>query len=165
MGVQVASPLPPDGPGTDGLTAAGDALGARLRQLSAALARHDAFVFGHEVPSSPPATADPGDDNLTAATALVLRALRCASDATGWRVMERLAGRHLLTTTELAGALGCPRLVAWEQVNDLVQAGLAVRALDGDGVSLTPAGRGLTALVKTLAADTAASAATGGGTR
>lgn len=155
------------------LPAVGAAIGARLRQLDAALDRHDAFVFGPGQAAQARATGhepghDPGHDQadarLAAATALVLRALRCVGDPAGWQLITRLADAGS-TTGELADLLRSPRLVAWEQVNDLVQAGLAVRALDGDGVAATPAGRGLAGLVRMLAAAAVAEADQGGAAR
>jgi hypothetical protein len=154
-GTPTAATGPPGLPAAT-LAAVGTALGARLGQLAAALDRHDAFVFGPERPApAHGAGEDPAEARLAAATALVLRALRCVGDPAGWQVITHLADTTC-TTGELAGLLRVPRLVAWEQVNDLIQAGLAVRALDGDAIAVTPAGLGLAALVRTLAAAAAA---------
>lgn len=126
----------------------GRGLGLRLRDLAAALERYDGFAFR-------PATEEPaggaGDADVDrAATALVLRALRVTSDPDGWRILSRLAGGDA-TTAEVAAMLSCPRMVAWEQVNDLLQAGLVARDLDGDRLGLTEAGRGVVDLVRGLA--------------
>ncbi|EHR50193.1 hypothetical protein SacmaDRAFT_1934 [Saccharomonospora marina XMU15] len=127
----------------------GKSIGDRLNTLRAALRRHDSFAFrpGEEV-------AAPGglDDAAAEATvALVLRALRAACDPAGWRVLERLTD-GAVTTAELADLLRCARIVAWEEVNDLVQAGLVSRELDGDLVRLTETGRGIVSLVHLMAA-------------
>ncbi|NKQ54378.1 hypothetical protein HFP15_15945 [Amycolatopsis sp. K13G38] len=124
----------------------GKGLGVRLAALRVALERYDGFAFrpgGDE----PVARDDPVGD---AALAFVLRALRAASDPDGWRVLARLAG-DAATTAELAGELSCPRIVAWERVNELVQVGLANRELDGDLAQLTEAGRGIVELVELMA--------------
>ena len=135
-----------------GLEVIGAGLGARLRQVHAALERQDAFVFTSRFPPPPP--APPAGDEREAARALVLRALRAAADPRGWQVMERLASGDA-STGDLAAATRCPRVVAWEQVNDLVQAGLVARAPDRDVVGLTAAGRGLAAMIEALAATAA----------
>jgi hypothetical protein len=131
----------------------GRGIGARLRQLGAALRRYDAFVFRPGVDAGP--AAPPEDGQPAAARAQVLRALRACADASGWQILARLAGGDA-TSGELGTLLRCPRLTAWDQVNELVQAGLAARDLETDAVGLTAAGRGMVDLVEALTASAAA---------
>ena len=125
----------------------GRGLARRLQQLMAAFERYDSFVFRPGAPAE--AIASLADEARPAAQALVLRALRCCGDNSSWQIMERLASGDA-TSGELSVLLRCPRLTAWEQVNELVQAGLAARELDGDRVGLTPAGQGMVELVGAL---------------
>lgn len=139
--------------------AIGSGLAARLAQIAAAMARYDAFVFRPTGDRRASYGAGlPPDDVQSAARTLVLRALRSCSDASGWQVMRRLADGDA-TTEELSVLLGCPRLSAWEQANDLVQAGLAARELDGDRVGLTRSGHGMVDLVEAITTTAAAVAA------
>lgn len=123
-------------------------LGVRLAEVAAALERYDAFVF-RPGPSAP-AEAGAGDDRVAEARALVLRALRVVSDPLSWALLARLRAGDA-TASALAEVVGEPRVAVWERVNDLVQTGLAGRALDGDVVGLTAAGEGLVDLVEELA--------------
>jgi hypothetical protein len=134
--------------------ALGTGLGSRLRGVVAALDRHDRFAIapGREGPAQP---GLPAGQELQAATIFVLRALRQASDPVGWRVLRLLRDAER-SSADLAEALGCPRVAAWEVVNDLVQAGLAARVADADRAGLTAAGTGLVGLVEELAAAAAA---------
>lgn len=127
----------------------GKGLGARLAALATALERYDAFAFRPGEHSAPP--GGPGDQDADeAALALVLRAVRAASDPQGWQVLDLLA-RGDATTAQVAAVLATPRVVAWEQVNDLVQVGLVGRELDGDRLGLTEAGMGVVELIRELA--------------
>lgn len=136
--------------------AVGGELGNRLRGVIAALDRLDRFA----IDPGRPGPAEPGlpdGREQEAAQFFVLRALREATDPVGWRVLDLLRGAQR-SSAELAGALGCPRVAAWEAVNDLVQAGLVARAADADQVGLTTAGTGLLSLIDELAAAAAATA-------
>jgi hypothetical protein len=125
-------------------------IGTRLHTLAVTVRRYDGFVFRAE--ETEPAAGEPADDDVpTAAAALVRRALRVACDPEGWRVLVRLRDGET-TTVQLAMTLACPRIVAWEQVNELMQAGLVGRDLDGDRVLITAAGRGVLELVEGIAA-------------
>lgn len=134
--------------------AAGAALGNRLRGVAAALERLDRFAIepGREQPAEP---GLPGGREREAAQIFVLRALRAATDPACWQVLQLLRDARR-SSAFLAAALGCPRVAAWELVNDLVQAGLAARAADADQAELTAAGGGLLSLVEELAAAAAA---------
>jgi hypothetical protein len=137
--------------------ATGKELGNRLRGVVSALERVDRFALepGREGPSEP---GLPGGREQEAAQIFVLRALRAAADPVGWRVLGLLADAPR-SSADLAGALGCPRVAAWEAVNDLIQAGLAARAADADQAGLTAAGAGLLAFIEELAAAAAAAVA------
>ena len=134
--------------------AVGGELGNRLRGVVAALERLDRFAIdpGRAGPAEP---GLPDGREQEAAQFFVLRALREATDPVGWRVLELLRDAQR-SSVELAGALGCPRVAAWEVVNDLVQAGLVARAADADRVGLTAAGAGLLSFIDELAAAAAA---------
>jgi hypothetical protein len=129
------------------LSVAGKHLGLRVREVAAALERLDSFVFDGRTAGADAAPA-PGTGEI--AEAFVLRALRAGCEPEGWRCLDAL--RHEdATTASLAGRLGIPRVVAWEQVNALVQVGLVARDLAGDRIGLTPAGRVLLEIVAGLA--------------
>ncbi|TNC25822.1 helix-turn-helix domain-containing protein [Amycolatopsis alkalitolerans] len=125
----------------------GKGLGVRLAALRTALERYDGFAFR---PGQAESTAPDDSAVADAALAFVVRALRTACDPVGWRILARLAA-ETTTTAELAAELSSPRIVAWEQVNDLVQVGLVSRELDGDQVRLTEAGHGIVELVELMA--------------
>jgi hypothetical protein len=134
--------------------AVGTGLGSRLRGVVAALDRYDRFAIapGGEGPAQP---GLPAGQELQAAKVFVLRALHQASDPVGWQVLQLLRDAER-SSADLAEALDCPRVAAWEAVNDLVQAGLVARATDADRTGLTGAGTGLVGLVEELAAAAAA---------
>ncbi len=148
------------------LAGIGRGLATRLRDLRATLARYDGFVIGPGQPGpgqreqgqtaaeQVPAQPD-GEDGLGAARWLVLAALRAMADPHGWELLTRLRGADA-GTRQLADALARPRVVVWDQVNDLVQAGLLARSHDLDVVGLTRAGQGLVDLVERLAAEAVA---------
>jgi hypothetical protein len=125
-------------------------IGTRLHTLAVTMRRYDGFVF--RPGQSEPAASQPADDDVpVAAAALVRRALRVACDPDGWRVLVRLRDGEA-TTAQLATTLACPRIVAWEQVNELLQAGLVGRDFDGDRVAITASGQGILELVEVTAA-------------
>lgn len=129
----------------------GTDIGRRLHTLAVTLRRYDGFVFRSSEAATSAADQLPADDAPVAAAGLVRRALRVACDPEGWKVLVRLREGEA-TTVELGAELACPRIVAWEQVNDLLQAGLVGRDLDGDRVMITPAGEGILELVEEIAA-------------
>lgn len=127
----------------------GRGLGTRLNTLGAVLDRFDSFVF-RPGQAEPDSGAPAGEQADQVACALVLRALRAAFDPSGWAVLTVVANDDA-TTAQIASALSTPRMVAWEQVNDLVAVGLVGRELERDLVRITDAGRGLVKLVRRLA--------------
>lgn len=133
-----------------GLTpsALADGLASRLGELEAALGRYSSFAFEPNEERLP-SPAEQGDAH-DSARELVQRALRTVSDPLNYRILERLAAGDA-TLEELSDLVGLPRLATWERVNDLVQAGLAARALAGDGAGATAAGQALHEWVEEVA--------------
>lgn len=76
-----------------------------------------------------------------------LRALRAASDPLNFRILEQLDLLAPVELSRLMGSLGLERVALSERVNDLLQAGLAVRELVNDQVHGTALGQGLVTLV------------------
>ena len=68
---------------------------------------------------------------------LVLRAFRAGSDAINFEILTHLRGEEAVVLSHLAQVTGLPRFTVSERVNDLVQAGLAVRVLEQDAVRAT----------------------------
>lgn len=141
--------------GSAAVAVLGSGLGGRLRELTLALRRHDAFVFRTAGDPEPP---PPDEESSGAARDLVLRALGILADPDSYRMLHRL-GAGDTTSAELSRLAGQSRLVGWERVNDLVQVGLVGRQLDGDRVGLTAAGQAALVLVEELARYAAAAAA------
>lgn len=132
------------------LTLIAKSLALRLRDMRAVLERYDSFVF------RPPrtevvATGWSDDEAAQVSKAVVLRALRTATDPALWRILELLDADDA-TTAALAARVGCPRLVAWDQVNELLQVGLVNRDIETDRVGLTAAGAGVVEMVHALTA-------------
>lgn len=146
------------GPAVD-LDLVGKGLGARLAGLTAAMGRYDSFAFGSEAEGSVTALPEgqdsketPGPQDVAHEVSgwMVRRALRAACDPTGWQMLSLVAAGET-TSADVAEALGCPRLVAWEQANELLQVGLVSRDLDGDRLCVTEAGRGIVEALERLA--------------
>ena len=128
----------------------GKLLAGRLRDLTTVLERHDAFVVRPEEGGRSAAETPPGGGEVAAvARDLVLRMLSVAASPDGSALLRELADRDH-TSAELAARLGRPRLTVWEQVNDLVQVGLAAREYGDDRVGLTPAGLTMAELIEQL---------------
>jgi hypothetical protein len=126
-------------------------LAARLADVETAIERYRAFSFQPD--DAAPAAAMAEEDTLQAARELVLRALAAASDPLNHRIMRRLAEGDA-ALADLAPVCSLPRIAVWERVNDLVQVGLAARALEGDRAGLTPAGLAVVELVDEVARET-----------
>jgi DNA-binding HxlR family transcriptional regulator len=127
----------------------GKALGARLADIEAAMARLDSFAFSTN--DTTKAWSEARGDAPEAARELILRVLGTVSDTVNFRVLTQLGGRDR-SLSELATATGLPRLALWERINDLVQVGLVARALEGDRAGLTGPGQSLVDLVEEMAA-------------
>lgn len=126
----------------------GKVLAARLHDLAAVLERQDSFVVRPGLGGESDGRAGP-QDSAVLARDLVLRMLSVAASPAGSALLRELAVQDS-TTSALAARLGRPRLTVWEQVNDLVQVGLAAHASGEDRVGLTPAGSAMTELVEDL---------------
>lgn len=83
---------------------------------------------------------------------VLLRALRATSDPVNFRLLAMLDPLAPVGIGTLMERLGLDRVAASERVNDLVQAGLAVREMVNDEVRGTPLARGLVGLVERAAA-------------
>jgi len=128
----------------------GKILAGRLQDLTAVLERHDAFVVRPEEGGRSAAETPQGSGDLAAvARDMVLRMLSVAASPDGSALLRELADRDH-TSAELATRFGRPRLTVWEQVNDLVQVGLAAREYGEDRVGLTQAGLTVAELIEHL---------------
>lgn len=135
------------------LRAAVQGLGARLRDLQAAMDRLDSFAF--RPGESDPAAAGPGAGEVVAASRdLVLRALGALGDPVNHRLLARLREGET-SIEELMDEVSLPRLAVWERLSDLLQVGLADRSLEAGRACLAPAGEALVGLVERLASGVA----------
>ncbi len=137
---------------TDPLEDIVDGLHGRVRTLLLALDRQDRletasrFVGWLEGERREGRLAGPAREVL-------LRALRATSDPLNFRLLAMLDPLAPVGIGTLMERLGLDRVAASERVNDLVQAGLAVREMVNDEVRGTPLGRGLVALVDRAATE------------
>ena len=90
---------------------------------------------------------EPGERE-TAARESVLRALRMASDATNYRILESLSDGVGTPIEDLVQATGLDRLALAERVGDLVSAGLAAKLPEANQVVGVPAGAAIVQLVR-----------------
>lgn len=123
-----------------------DGLRRRLADIVAAGERLDAFAFE---PGAAIRPGMPGSDD-DAVRDLMLRALRCASDAANYAMLRRLRGSDA-SLADLGELTALPRPAVSERVNDLLQVGLVARSHRGDEVGLTPAGAALVAIIESVA--------------
>ncbi len=122
----------------------GAGLGARLRDINAAIERQAAFVFG---PEDRPIGA-PGESGT--ARDMVLRALGTLADPLNYKLMLRLSAGDT-TLPDLCDHLDLGYTAVWERVHDLIQAGLVGRSLDQDLAGLNAAGIELVGFVEAAA--------------
>ncbi|HEX9713946.1 MAG TPA: hypothetical protein VGB52_15495 [Actinomycetota bacterium] len=134
------------------LEALAKGLWGRLRDVLLVAERIESFSFTADADEPERAAVSEADADAVA-TDFVLRALRAASERTAWTILERTADAQNegVALEDLAAALGLPRLVVSERVSDLLQIGLAARALDTDRVFATPAGLELVRVVRSVA--------------
>lgn len=135
-----------------------DGLWRRLRDVILVSERIDTFAFGPDPEDGARRVSLTDADARAISVEFVLRALRSAGDRTNYLILERACTAEGVGADDLANELGVPRLAIAERVADLLQAGLAVRALDSDRVHATPAGEQVAALVRESAARLAATA-------
>lgn len=126
-------------------------LAARLADVQAVYQRSNSFV---RIPG--PATSVAETSTQGAARELLLRLCRTVGVADNAALLELLADGDCLRA-ELEQRTGRSALVLWEQVNELVQVGLARHDLSSGRVGLTAAGVALTDLGRQLVADIEAS--------
>ena len=81
-------------------------------------------------------------DDEEIATEMTLRAFRAASDATAFRLLDRL-GDDGASVEDLSRASGLGRFATLERVTELVQAGLASHPAGADQVHATRLGNGV----------------------
>ncbi|MFV1961587.1 MAG: hypothetical protein ACC658_07110 [Acidimicrobiia bacterium] len=86
----------------------------------------------------------------------VLRALRMASDATNFRILQSLTDGVGTPIENLAQASGLSRLALAERIGDLVSAGLASKIPEANQVAGVPAGAALVQLVESAASHASA---------
>lgn len=135
----------------------GKALGARLAEVRATMARYDTFAYRPGEPGR--GEPEQGGDAEAAARDFVLVALAAAADPVSFKLLARMAGGDT-SLVELGAATGLPRVAVWERLATLVAAGLAGRSLEADTAGLTPAGAALAALVDQAAQAAAAEVGT-----
>lgn len=125
-----------------------DGLWKRLRDVILVAERVDTFVFGPgEGGDLPKVVLDETEANAIA-TDFVLRAIRAATDRTNFLILDAGSADDGVSASDLALATGLPLLVVSERVGDLLQAGLATKALDAGRVYSTAAGMQAVAMVK-----------------
>lgn len=141
-------------PGSVDLEALAKGLWGRLRDVMLVAERIDSFAFGTDDPARAAFTDTDAD---AVATDFVVRALAAATDRTAFMILAAAADAmpEGALLEELAKAVDLPRLVIAERVSDLLQVGLAARALDQDRVVATTAGTEVVGFVRALAADLA----------
>jgi hypothetical protein len=134
-----------------------EGLWRRLRDVVLAERRLERFAFAEQAtaPDRLVALAHDAAALTELAQDVTLRALAVAADGGNYRVLAALGGEPR-PLDQLSRGLGLPPLAVSERVAALAQVGLAARDLERDDVAGTPAGRGLVALVDTIAAGLAA---------
>ncbi len=130
----------------DSIKAIAGGLAGRLRSLVAVLDRFDRLESGSGTWRSTFA-----DDELPeAATELALRTLRTVAAPNNFTLLRTLATSNSHSIDQLMKITGSGRLVLAEQLNDMVQVGLATRLIDTDHAQITVAGASMVCLVETL---------------
>lgn len=86
----------------------------------------------------------------------VLRALRMASDATNFRILQSLTDGIGTPVDKIAEESGLNRLALAERLGDLVSAGLATKLPEANQVAGVPAGAALVRLVESATAHASA---------
>jgi DNA-binding HxlR family transcriptional regulator len=124
------------------------ALRRRLVDVGAAEERLNSFVVESGTDLAPP--PDSADSEPDAVRDLMLRALRCVSDPANYVLLRRLSQGDA-RSGELASVVQLPWRAVAERIADLVQVGLAVRAVPEGVMGATDAGRGLVELVEQVA--------------
>ncbi len=138
-------------PTDDLITNVAGGLAGRIRSMVAVLDRLDRLEAG-----SGTWRDTFNDEELPeAATEVTLRALRTVANPTHLALLKELTAGGSCAVSHLIEITGLGRLVVSEQLNDLVQVGLAIRLIDTDHAQITAAGASLVQLVETLIAGVA----------
>lgn len=124
-------------------------LAGRLRSLVMAMDRLDRLESG----SGAWRSNFDQQELVEATTELSLRALRTATDPHNFALLQRLAGDDSHSLSQLIKESGFGRLILSEQLNDLVQVGLATRLIDTDHAQITVAGASVVRLVEALSSE------------
>lgn len=102
---------------------------------------------------------EPGE-RKTASRESVLRALRMASDATNYRILQSLRDGVGTPIEDLVRTTGLSRLALAERIGDLVSAGLAAKLPEANQIVGVPAGRAIVGVVEAATSLAAASIGT-----
>lgn len=124
-------------------------LAGRLRSLVMAMDRLDRLESGSGMWRTKFEQAELSE----AAIELSLRTLRTATDPNNFALLQLLASDDSHSLNQLIEKSGFGRLILSEQLNDLVQVGLATRLIDTDHAQITTAGASLVSLVETLSSE------------
>ena len=138
----------------------GRVLARRLKDITAAAARYEAFAYeegdgGRPLDGQSPSGGETG--NTLLARDVALGALRSAGDPIAYAMLRRMAAGDA-PLADLMAETGLPRLAVWERVNTLVAAGLAGRDHATDIAGLTPAGRSIVDFIEAAVATATAAA-------
>lgn len=133
------------------ISAIAGGVAGRLRSLVVVLDRLDRLESG----SGNWLSAFENDELPEAAIELTLRALRTVADPNNFALLSALSTRDSRSIGQLIEITGFGRLALSEQLNDLVQVGLATRLIDTDHAQITTAGTSMVRLVETLGAEAA----------
>lgn len=96
------------------------------------------------------------EESKAAARESVLRALRMASDATNYRILQSLSDGVGTPVEDLVRATGLGRLALAERLGDLVSAGLAAKLPEANQVVGVPAGAAIVRMVEEATGQAAA---------
>lgn len=123
----------------------------RLRDVILVAERIEDYAFRAEQEGRRRPAVAPGEADRLALD-LTVRAFRLAGDGTNWQILSAAASADAGAPVEqLASACALPRLAITERANELIQAGLCVRAIDADRILVTEAGEALVGLVTSVA--------------
>jgi hypothetical protein len=130
----------------------------RLRDVILVAERIEDYTFGSEDASEKHAALREGEAAAVARD-LTLRAFRAATEAMNWQILSSAAeSDDGVPIDTLCERCGLPRLAVTERMNELIQAGLCIRAIDVDRILVTDAGVALVALLGSISADLASRA-------
>lgn len=128
-----------------------DGLWKRLRDVILVAERVDTFVFGPGQGGELPKVEMDAASAATIASDFVMRSLRAVSDSVNFSILEAASAEDGIEAAELASSLHLPILVVSERVGELMQTGLAAKALDTGRVYATGAGIQAVLLVRQVA--------------